>query len=97
MSALGELVHYIYTTPGLVVAGVLAVVLLTRLRFTAIAGAAIALALAGIAVFENFAPDDVGQAARVEGCVGSPWLVVVTLTLCALLMLAFARPRSGRV
>lgn len=96
ISTFGELTHFIYTTPGLIVAGVLAIVLLTRLRYTAIAGAAIALALAGIAVFEHFAPDEIAQAARAEGCVGSPWLVVVALTLSALLMLSFARTPRGR-
>lgn len=96
VSAFAELMNFIYTTPGLIVAGVLAVVLLTRLRYTAIAGAAIALGLAGLAIFEHFSPDEIGRAARAEGCVGSPWLVVVVLTLCALLMMFFARPRQGR-
>ena len=96
VSAVGELVHYIYDTPGLIVAAILAVVLLTRLRYTAIAGAAVTLGLAGMTVFQHFSPDVVGQAARAEGCVGSPWLVVVALTLSAMLMLVFARPRRER-
>ena len=87
---------FIYTTPGLIVAGVLAIVLLTRLRYTAIAGAAIALGLAGMAIFEHFSPDEIGQAARAEGCIGAPWLVIVVLMLCALLMMSFARPRRAR-
>ena len=97
VTTFGELTHFIYTTPGLIVAGVLAIVLLTRLRYTAIAGAAIALALAGITIFEHFSPNEISQAARAEGCVGSPWLVVVALTACAFLMLSFARPRRRSV
>ena len=95
-SALGELIHYIYTPQGLVVAGILAVALLTQLRYTAIAGAAVALSLAGLAVYEHFLAVEIAQAARAEGCVGPPWLVVPALLACAALMLVFARPRRGR-
>lgn len=96
VSGFGELVHFIYTTPGLVVAFILAVILLTRLRYTALAGAAVTLGIAGMVIFEYLSPDQISQAARAEGCVGSPWLVVIALTLCAALMLISAKPRNGR-
>jgi len=91
---IGEWTHFIYSPAGLLIAFILAVTLLTRLRVIALVGAVISAALAGMTFYRFSAPSEIRQAALAEGCVGTPWLVIVTLILCGMLMMTFARAQA---